>query len=97
MEPKRNKGGRPPIFDRPLTNAERMRRHKARKRCERYQAELAARPEQIYAAEEAVRQLAGFLQECPGLTVDDIRAAINRRYGPPSAPDLNRLISGTGD
>lgn len=33
-------------------------------------------------ADEIARQIAECMMECPGMTIDDVRAAIDRRWGP---------------
>jgi hypothetical protein len=33
------------------------------------------------AADELARQIAEFMRECPGLTIEDVRNAIDRRFG----------------
>ncbi|MBO0735251.1 MAG: hypothetical protein J2P48_01575 [Alphaproteobacteria bacterium] len=34
-------------------------------------------------ADELARQIGEYLTECPEITIDDVRAAIDRRFGPP--------------
>src|SRR5205809_255524 len=91
--------GRPPIGKKPMTDAERQRRRRKRLRTE----EKAATKQDRRAknaerslppadkADKVVSKIAKALRDYSDLSIDDIRAAIDRRW--PRAPILQQIAS----
>ena len=85
--------GRSPIGTKPMTAAERQRRRRRRLRADRtVQARRKKQDKNIEPnlplaarAERVVSRIAKALEESPSLSIDDIRAAIERRWPRPTA------------